>query len=46
MVHELWRWSLRLKATYLNKPVKATVVMADGEVNPGEPYYLTTRSKG
>ncbi|WP_421130867.1 CshA/CshB family fibrillar adhesin-related protein [Streptococcus oralis] len=37
----------KVEATYLNKPVKATVVMADGEeANPGEYAIFTTNGKG
>ena len=37
----------KVEATYLNKPVKATVVMADGEeANPGEYAIFTTNGQG
>ncbi|MBX9096472.1 CshA/CshB family fibrillar adhesin-related protein [Streptococcus gordonii] len=39
--------TFKVEATYLGKPVKATVVMADGEeANPGEYAIFTTNGKG
>ena len=39
--------TFKVEATYLNKPVKATVVMADGEeANPGEYAIFTTNGQG
>ena len=39
--------TFNVEATYLNKPVKATVVMADGEeANPGEYAIFTTNGQG
>ena len=39
--------TFKVEATYLGKPVKATVVMADGEeANPGEYAIFTTNGQG